>query len=582
MEGPIENSTPIEAKSLSLLTDLASNPPQNLATTRHDRHPPLVLYIARVPGSRDVFLSPMKPRDKVVTAEDVQSSLYYIHVDRPGDGSLLKSSDGSCDESTVEESDKPPSSDILTRKPMLPARPLANDFLRAERPGHPSRPLHVDPQRFSGKPSSGLLTSRTDVETQHNVSSAAFTRKPIASGTSNPKHSSVTFDDFLGSTGSQGLDPHTLSHQRSSFQPLPAVAPQEYQSRVLPENVRPGTNKHGLGLSSRSSTTEEQRRDVRMRPEHSQDSGLENQNTSQVQEPGISLTLIRRDPASGNQWNVGKVLDIPLHGVSSSSSSQSWTSQKSKRVGTPICLDISNPGYSKFVTDVERVPDRTSIHSDTMEIPQIIFRRRLWMEGARFTDPAFGHRKKRSDTSETGVGNNFENGPLVRDAQGYLVSDDSARTTTFKGYAFETPWRTRCEFVTSGGGGSLRCIHISNANGGRTPILTSVSELRFNLPNAFSKMHSRQTSDDGSSKRRSLFGKSKLAGSLAESTRASMHENEKMDLALGQETAGGGFGGKQAKLGKLIIEDVGLQMMDLVVAANMGLWWRAYERTDKR
>lgn len=31
--------------------------------------------------------------------------------------------------------------------------------------------------------------------------------------------------------------------------------------------------------------------------------------------------------------------------------------------------------------------------------------------------------------------------------------------------------------------------------------------------------------------------------------------------------------GKQAKLGKLIVEDEGLKMLDLVVAANMGVWW---------
>lgn len=55
-----------------------------------------------------------------------------------------------------------------------------------------------------------------------------------------------------------------------------------------------------------------------------------------------------------------------------------------------------------------------------------------------------------------------------------------------------------------------------------------------------------------------------------------------MDLSLGQEFAGGGFGGKQAKLGKLIIEDEGLKMVDLLVATNVALWWRAYEKRDTR
>lgn len=55
---------------------------------------------------------------------------------------------------------------------------------------------------------------------------------------------------------------------------------------------------------------------------------------------------------------------------------------------------------------------------------------------------------------------------------------------------------------------------------------------------------------------------------------------DRLDLSLGQEIAGGGFGGKQAKLGKLIIEDEGLKMVDLLVAANVALWWRAYEKAD--
>ncbi|KAK4696096.1 hypothetical protein P7C71_g1761, partial [Lecanoromycetidae sp. Uapishka_2] len=53
---------------------------------------------------------------------------------------------------------------------------------------------------------------------------------------------------------------------------------------------------------------------------------------------------------------------------------------------------------------------------------------------------------------------------------------------------------------------------------------------------------------------------------------------DRLDLSLGQEHAGGGFGGKQAKLGKLIIENEGLQMLDLIVAANMALYWKIYEK----
>ena len=58
-------------------------------------------------------------------------------------------------------------------------------------------------------------------------------------------------------------------------------------------------------------------------------------------------------------------------------------------------------------------------------------------------------------------------------------------------------------------------------------------------------------------------------------------EEGRMDLTLGREKAGGGRKGKNAKLGKLVIEDEGLKMCDLVVAACMGVWWQHYARIDE-
>jgi hypothetical protein len=53
-------------------------------------------------------------------------------------------------------------------------------------------------------------------------------------------------------------------------------------------------------------------------------------------------------------------------------------------------------------------------------------------------------------------------------------------------------------------------------------------------------------------------------------------DDEKLDLSIGQEKAGGGNRGKRAKLGKLIIHDEGFKMLDLLVAANMGIWWSVW------
>lgn len=67
---------------------------------------------------------------------------------------------------------------------------------------------------------------------------------------------------------------------------------------------------------------------------------------------------------------------------------------------------------------------------------------------------------------------------------------------------------------------------------------------------------------------------------LEEYEHANSDYDGRLDLSLGRESAGGGNRGKRAKLGKLIIFDEGFKMMDLIVAANMGVWWAGWETED--
>lgn len=118
---------------------------------------------------------------------------------------------------------------------------------------------------------------------------------------------------------------------------------------------------------------------------------------------------------------------------------------------------------------------------------------------------------------------------------------------------------------------------------GAPPAASVVSELRFNLPG--SSMPATPRGEERS-KRSSFFhrGRHSRNNSSLSVDRDDANEVrnslDRLDLSLGQEFAGGGFGGRQAKLGKIILEDEGLKMMDLLVAANLGLWWRAYERAS--
>ncbi|KAL5373044.1 hypothetical protein DPSP01_013006 [Paraphaeosphaeria sporulosa] len=517
----------IEARSLSTLTSLASNPPSYPRNPTHVRHEPLVLYIARVPGSRDVFLSPMKPREKVVTAEDIQNSLYFVHVEQPEDEQLIET----------------PSLD---------------------------GPPYPDSRPNSSHGSQLATVQRKPVSNPAAAVSPAAKRKPVPSTLAPVNGFEITHNNAGNSqqipTGLLGPD----YVPRRSFE----------DARYHDENRPP----------------------LQQRP------------TQQPTSPGTSLVLIRRDPASGAQWNVARIDDPPVMDVSSSTLNGSTAK---KKPGAPAYIAVTNPGYSKFLYNQQpTVPPlisrNTNASTATFNPPQGplsaselgidredgVFRRRLWMEGSKHPGGEFGHRRLKSHDSNMSGGssrNSFEGVQrtsidsrppvtppfLTRENQSYSSIQVSEKQSAFRGYVFTSPWNGRCEFITGAGGGSLKCRHIVPGLQGAPPVALTVSELRFNLPSSSKASTPR---GEESSKRTSFFHKSRhnrhssSVDSRVESTDDVRRSFDRMDLSLGQEFAGGGFGGKQAKLGKLIIEDEGLKMMDLLVAANVALWWRAYER----
>lgn len=160
-----------------------------------------------------------------------------------------------------------------------------------------------------------------------------------------------------------------------------------------------------------------------------------------------------------------------------------------------------------------------------------------------------------------------------------------------KGYVFASPWDGRCEFRTGRAGRSLECRHVlgsssagfETATEGHGPMSGTkpVSELRFNLPG----------SSEGSKSavhphgRHSFHGKFDKLLKLdprhrQDSSDEEDEEDVALDLSLGRERAGGGSKGNRAKLGKLIIHDEGQKMIDLAVAANIGVWWATWERAS--
>nr|OQO30092.1 hypothetical protein B0A51_02654 [Rachicladosporium sp. CCFEE 5018] len=526
--------TAVEASSLSAITAQAACPPANLQGNSSDHcQQPLVLYIARVPGSRDVFLTPLKPREKVVTAQDVQSSLYYLHMSSVTDRCLL-------DPQPVPNSanaDAPflPSLQAsgLQRKPIPPPRP---DLLPSERKAS---------ERLGFLP---------------------VIRKAV------PNHSSLSGVGSVETSASNlNLLPRLPTRVRH---PLPPTPPGEQHI----ETRRASLHADNVRLLRRASHSEDSNPYLRTYPEAdlarlSPRPSLALDDKSRIDADIGSLTLIRRDPTIGEQWNVAGIVDPLIEEVSSSTTLDPNLKRKVKRSGAPLFLDITNPGYLQFVsTPADRAKSRNSTSTtstDDEPPPEGTFRRRLYMPGSKYAD----HRYSHGGVSSLQVpGMQDERSPPIMDRRSKL-------------YSFLSPWDGRCEFSTSAGGTSLRCRHVLPGSTG----VVDVSELRFNLP---SSSRSVPVATSKAEKRGSYFSKHQRmrsadswGGGISPHSAAEAGDNDvetyddsRLDLSLGQERAGGGLGGKQAKLGKLIIHPGGLAMLDLVVAANMGLWWRAWER----
>lgn len=347
----------------------------------------------------------MKPRDKVVTAEDIQSSLYFIHFEQPEDVNLIE----------PEPVEVPPL---------------------------------LEPRRVTPVQSSPVVQRKA-------VPASVFTpsaRKPV-SGTLMPVNN---FDSRQNSAvGSQHM-PASDFRQRASYE-----------------------------------FTRNQRENQRM-------AELPRPPSEIPQRHGTSLTLIRRDPASGAQWNVARIEDLPTMELSLVNT---YGSAAKRRQGTPMYIEILNPGYSKFLhTEEVGIPSLISresdfpVHSRQPSVPNqtsnqgtwesrsnimpdaSTFRRWLWMEGAHQSSGGPGHRKNfsydrtiaRPDSQGSANGHTEKPVPggfsqtgeavLNRDDQGFNTMQIPERQSSFRGYVFMSPWSGRCEFVTGAGGGSLKVM----------------------------------------------------------------------------------------------------------------------------
>ncbi|MCJ1446063.1 MAG: hypothetical protein MMC23_006568 [Stictis urceolatum] len=495
----------------------------------------------------------MKPRDKVVTAQDVESSLYYCHLDCDQDEAVRESLQSGDEVQALLETKKrysavPPDQSGAARRKSLhwtpqpegtTSKPPLKQYPHLQQPGLqqsitgsinrkpvggapplPGRPSESDvsmtkkvlgPRPLKAEPPAKPPASPTIIFGKENVRPQADSELPP---TLPPRTNSyLSVSDERGGFITPALPPRRPTDSIEGHHPLP---PTPYDSR--------SSNSSRLSVSTFSSSKLD----------------------------GFSLTLIRRDPSSGDQWNIGKV------------------TKEDSLNSEGLSLQIHSPGYEKFAHTTHPSND----YDDPIYRP---FARLLQTQ--RQKAPASSNRRSMFRSSadlSRGDPSEDPNSPSL------LTTTDGVPTLCFL-----SPWDGICEFSTGASGRTLKCRHSPPFNGNDVdPVLRRlnskpVSELRLNLPvlaSSFkrpplSASHSKSsffTSHDGH--RHSVSIESSRDG-LDERDEWDDAEEERMDLSLGQERAGGGFGGKKAKLGKLIVEGEGLLMLDLVVAANMGFWW---------
>lgn len=573
----IKMSVCVEAKSLSEITQIASNPPNFPRNPAGIRRESLTLYISRVPGTEDIILSTLRPLTKYVTAEDVTTCLYYLHVNSERDSQHFE-----------EKSRISPTEPNLHTSMQ---QPLSSRSLKVSNNNPKSNAEQVSlnqrTQSIRRKPVAGSLPS---IENQASQAHRTNSRPPLT----------------------HRVPSTTTTIERK---PLPATeidrdASKDSASRPRSKNFQ---DRHPPGNIAVPSVESE-------RPKEK-----------------FHVTIVRRDPSSGAQWNVGTIFGHP---VIEEEQKRRQNSLLPKKPYYDMTLSLTTPGYIRFknqnFVDGETSPQAPRNSTLGIQGSSYSFDRKLLMEGSSFWSRASAQRRRAiSDLSERYNRSSGFQLPGIADQ-----SPDS-KDNQGKGYVFTSPWGGRCKFLTGSGGRTLRCLHTLpppvSANPAELQQAVTISELRFNLPvsvMAYSKYsqglsgNPRVFSDFNFGKIQKKINELKLTQApLARRSRSALSFNarpedeenlirtqsqnvtaygeedrlrqihktrgsldlrlnfdkfqelpqEPVDLGIGREKAGGGKRGNHAKLGKIIIYDEGLKMLDLIISANMAIWWSVKE-----
>jgi hypothetical protein len=564
-----------------------------------------------------VFLTPLKPPTKAsISAEAIQSSLYYFHIPTPAD-EVVKESLEEHRQSWSKGQDS--WSEAVHRKP-LPSTPYEQASTRKhfqnKSESHSDFPTSIIGSE-EDTPAGRHFENTKHVPRRSLDGSTAIARKPVGprpiNARLNTADSKMIERRPVGSSGAFGREMESAWTDVPSQNSVGNVGT-HWPRDALPQSIGNVASDHPLA-----------RPPLPQRPSCllSEDAVVKD----------FRVTIIRRDPTSGSQWNIGGFSKEQRPALME----RDW-----------LKIEITTPGYRKFARQVDSraptlqtskqaiaehkngtnaknastIPDKhgstsmsvapVSTHFEPMPFARDITLSRLTPSHR----PKSSHHHQRSNSSDSfPISLSKPLGPISSNAQPHLT--------------FLSPWQGTCTFTTGMDGRSLKCRHkLPSSNTDQSDSSALVAEVRFNLP--WSALGSRDTNagpSTGGKRPNSLallgedtkhsFRKgmarirqeinstssdSEIRTSLSTptATTAASHQtssispsfrhdddhptdssppsspDRRLDLSLGRERAGGGRKGKSAKLGKLVLRDEGLKMADLVVAACMGVWWDVY------
>lgn len=519
-----------------------------------------------------MILTPLKPPTKSnISSEAVNASLYYLHVASEADEDVLRSM-GSENELQLQQS---PHDGHMSGLPTETVSRL-NDFHR--------------------KPVGGAAESQPPPPPPHRElppSSPVIPRKPTAAAdeSGSPTIPYPHGEDRIQMPGynHQGPPPPGRNEDPNHF---------TIPRRPAPSGAAPGPSPtiHAPAQADYSHNySREERPRINTENEYPAQEWRQSLHaTEKVPSPvtpthkssSFKITIIRRDPASGHQWNVGTMSSLDDKGS--------------------IHVEITNPGYGKFLNN-----ESFSLAAVGQNLPAAGHVENAAAEAIK----AMMHSAPRNDEPDTvfrrevvPVKHNQPQSNHQRSGSADSRIADMANPKASRGYySFTSPWNGNCAFVASINGLGIKCKHtipgpsMSGPQESNNNAEVTVSELRFNIPfpldqhfrspllsvwgekggkrGALAQMITSNIQKVQQARTRARSESNPIRPPSGSSSEDLTADEDRLDLSLAREPGGGGMSGRSAKLGKLIIEDEGIKMIDLVVAASMGVWWRSCHRT---